>query len=203
MGVAAAEPRVPTSLRIPTRIMEVVSTYAETHGLSKTDAFLHFVELGMEHQRSTDEAPQLSSISERLDRVLAILDGTPADNESTADEDRIPNDKIAVVDEDGALERGKAMRAVASAAQQFSSIRRAYLFGSFARGDFTDRSGIDVRIELDPTGHFGLGDVDHFAKAIERETGRSVDVITARSIKNPALSQAFERDRVLAYERQA
>ena len=98
-------------------------------------------------------------------------------------------------------ERKKAANAVAEAAAEFPAIRQAFLFGSFARGDYQETSDIDIRIEYDGSHAFSLYDLARFSKSIERATGRSVDVVSAKIIKNESLAAAIERDKVLVYER--
>lgn len=83
---------------------------------------------------------------------------------------------------------------------RFSAIERAYLFGSFARDAQTSKSDIDVRLVIKDDAVFTLRDVAQFAKQLEQETGRAVDVVTARVLKNESLSEAIEREKVLAYE---
>lgn len=94
---------------------------------------------------------------------------------------------------------GKEIR---GAAQPFSAIKRAVLFGSHARGDANEESDIDVRLELDESKEFSLYDMVRFKKNLERQCGRSVDVITAANIENENLAQAIEREGIVVYERQ-
>ena len=49
MATAQALPhnRVPVSLRLPENVVSAISAYAEKHALRKTDAYLHFLELGI------------------------------------------------------------------------------------------------------------------------------------------------------------
>ena len=75
------------------------------------------------------------------------------------------------------------------------------MFGSFARGDFTAESDVDVRLEYDKAAPFSLFEVAQFQKHLERATGRSVDVVTAKRLKNPNFEAAIEREKVLVYER--
>ena len=99
------------------------------------------------------------------------------------------------------LSAEEVAESVRKAAKKFPEIARVYLFGSFARGDATRDSDIDVRIELAGDASFSLIDVSRFAQAIEKDTGREVDVVSARAIKNESLAAAIERDGILVYER--
>lgn len=99
-------------------------------------------------------------------------------------------------------EWGRVLKAVAEEATKFAAITRAFVFGSFARGDFTEASDVDVRLEYDKEAPFSLFEVAQFQKHLERLTGRSVDVVTAKQVKNPNLAAAIEREKVLVYERQ-
>lgn len=98
-------------------------------------------------------------------------------------------------------ERARVLRAVAEEAANFAAITRAYVFGSFARGDFTAESDVDVRLEYDKAAPFSLFEVAQFQKHLERATGRSVDVVTAKRLKNPNFEAAIEREKVSVYER--
>lgn len=93
-------------------------------------------------------------------------------------------------------------KAIEKEAQPFSAIKRAVLFGSHARGDATEESDIDIRLELDESKDFSLYDMLRFKKALERQCGRNVDVITAANIENENLAQAIEREGIVIYERQ-
>ena len=93
--------------------------------------------------------------------------------------------------------------AIAQSAERFPAIKKAYLFGSFAREDFDEESDIDIRIERDGGARFTLRELAHFADSIERATGRSVDVVSSRTISDPGLAAAIERDKELVYEREA
>ena len=55
-------------------------------------------------------------------------------------------------------------------------VREAYLFGSFARGEQTPNSDIDLRLVCGNTMTFGtLYELSH---ELERELGRKVDIVT-------------------------
>jgi predicted nucleotidyltransferase len=80
-----------------------------------------------------------------------------------------------------------------------STLRRhdvvhAGIFGSVARGDQTAQSDLDLLIEFDPTKTKSLLDLAALGIELEDALGRSVDLVTYRSL-SPRI-----RDRVLAEE---
>ena len=78
---------------------------------------------------------------------------------------------------------------------------RAWLFGSFARGEETPLSDVDLLVQLDYTkldgfGFFGMWD------DLERLLGRPVDLVTEAGLA-PYTRESVERDKQLIYERTA
>lgn len=78
-------------------------------------------------------------------------------------------------------------------------VREAYLFGSFARGEQTPDSDIDLRLVCGNTMTFGaLLELSH---ELEKELGRKVDIVT-----NPpehmraAFRKSIEQDEMRVYE---
>ena len=173
----SAAPRVPLSLRVPASVLAAIESYAEARGLSKTDSFLHFLQKGMEAE---DLSSQLEGIRSELSALRKAVNRTSVNRSQ---------ELHAVRD------------AIAQSAERFPAIKKAYLFGSFAREDFDEESDIDIRIERD--GGARLRELAHFADSIERATGRSVDVVSSRTISDPGLAAAIERDKELVYEREA
>lgn len=80
-------------------------------------------------------------------------------------------------------------------------VRRAWLFGSVARGTQNRRSDVDLMVELEDTASLGFSFLtleDEVSDAI----GCSVDLITlVRARSTPAFLEAFDRDKVMVYER--
>lgn len=78
-------------------------------------------------------------------------------------------------------------------------VREAYLFGSFARGEQTPNSDIDLRLVCGNTMTFGtLYELSH---ELERELGRKVDIVTnPPEYMRPAFRKSIEQDEVRVYE---
>lgn len=194
----AADPRVSVSFRLPRSVVEAIDEHAACHHITRTEAYLHFLRSGLAHESQAAQGPsQLDAMQDQLDRILSLLAGEREEPRPAAGRDAKPD--VPAADDLTA----RSLAAIGRAAGRFDAIERAYLFGSVARGDHNDTSDIDVRVELAKDGRFGLRELDHFASLIEREVGRPVDVVSARVLKNHALAKAIERDKVLAYERQA
>ena len=180
-SIVAREPRTAVSLRLPPELVSEVEQFASEHRLSKTDAFLHFLNKGIESEKSEQENATLARIEQKVSETLRLIQGRQG----------IANDKQFVADK---------IREVCSS---FPAIERAYLFGSFARDTYSDKSDVDIRLDIGTSRKFNLRDLEHFSKQVEQLTGRSADVVTARTIKNTALREAIERDKELIYEREA
>ncbi|MCL2882018.1 MAG: nucleotidyltransferase domain-containing protein [Coriobacteriia bacterium] len=160
-------------MRLPPYELNIIDKFATEQRVSKTDAFLHFLRKGIE--ANDDVGSQLEDIKLSLKKVLQSIPVT--------------------------LTRKEIKTAAAHLAPDFPAIERAYLFGSFARGDATSASDIDLRLELSDKAPFSLFDLARFKKAFEKQTSRETDVITAKDLKNPRLQEAIKNEGILIYER--
>lgn len=176
----ATHTKTPVSMRLPHSLVEDVKSYARQSGLTLTDAFEYFLHLGMNADRQAIPDTRLDHIEAQLMEIRQMLSTAPT---------ALPFEAVA--------------EAVADAAKRFPSIERAYVFGSYARGNASASSDIDVRVEIMEGEPFSLHDLGHFAKLIEQATQRSVDVVSARHLKNKALAQAITEEKVLVYECEA
>ena len=174
---ATVENRVPIAMRLPKRDVELIQRYASDNGLTKTDAFLHFLHKGMQSECGGATDDRLASIEALLDEILR---------------------KVSV---STFVDTAEVCDAIAREAEKFPAIEKAILFGSFARGDAGPQSDIDVRLRIDRAKPFSVYDLARFQKALKRATGREIDVITSDVIKNRNLAAAIEREGVTAYER--
>ncbi len=80
--------------------------------------------------------------------------------------------------------------------------KRISVFGSYARGEETAKSDIDLLVALKPS-HLrpalGLFDFIRLEQELKKELGREVDLVTEEGI-NPRRKQYIEKDRVFLYE---
>ena len=69
-------------------------------------------------------------------------------------------------------------------------VRSLALFGSYARNQQTEKSDVDVLIEVDPS--IGLGFVS-LAEELERRLQQRVDLVSSRAVK-PSRRRLIESD---------
>ena len=79
-------------------------------------------------------------------------------------------------------------------------VKKAWLFGSFARGEETPESDVDVLVEYDEDAHISLLAISHMIGELERSTGRRVDLIEDGCLL-PFAVESANRDKRLIYER--
>lgn len=193
MGEGAKTPRRSTenrravSLRIPRETASIIEDYASENALRKTDAYLHFLEEGIRGAASKDIRGSIDALSDKIDAMARLLKAEGAN----PDANQTPMLTIDAI-----------RRIVSEVAATHPAIRKAWLFGSYARGTQTEESDIDIRIELDRSKRFNLHDLASAAKRIEQESGRPCDIVSATTIGNEDLARAIERDKVLLYDRQ-
>ena len=83
---------------------------------------------------------------------------------------------------------------------QDKPVLKAYLFGSYARGEADRKSDIDILVELDYNQRIGLA---FFGWHIELEEllKKKVDLLTSDGL-SPYVKPYIETDKVLIYERE-
>lgn len=77
---------------------------------------------------------------------------------------------------------------------------KAWVFGSFARGEETQESDLDLLVNYDENANISLLDVIRFKLDLEKKIHREVDLVEDGFLKPFAVASA-ERDKYLIYER--
>lgn len=80
-------------------------------------------------------------------------------------------------------------------------VLKAWIFGSFSRGEQTPESDIDILIVLDESQHIGMKFFGMY-EDLKALLGRNVDLVTDRSLASFA-RESVDRDKILIYERTA
>ncbi|MFZ0240168.1 MAG: nucleotidyltransferase family protein [Desulfobacterales bacterium] len=79
--------------------------------------------------------------------------------------------------------------------QKKYGIKRLGLFGSTARGSATDRSDIDIIVELEKQDFFFMIGIK---QDLEEQLGSRVDIISYRPSMNPFLKRRIDQEAVYA-----
>ena len=79
-------------------------------------------------------------------------------------------------------------------------VLKAWLFGSFARGEETPDSDVDILVQYDSNAKISLMTISHMMGELEKSTGRRVDLIEDGCLL-PFAVESANRDRKLIYER--
>ena len=78
-------------------------------------------------------------------------------------------------------------------------IKKAYLFGSYARKTQDSNSDIDILVELDKTKLIGMIEYIKIMDGLENILNKKVDLVTSDSI-SPYLEPFINKDKILIYE---
>ena len=80
-------------------------------------------------------------------------------------------------------------------------VLKAWLFGSFARGEETPDSDVDILVRFDRTNtHIGLFAFGRMHRELEEKLGRKVDLVEEGTLR-PTVQLAANRDIKMIYER--
>ena len=79
-------------------------------------------------------------------------------------------------------------------------VRKAWIFGSFARGEETPSSDIDLLVSYDDSAKVSLLNVVRYKLDIERLTNRKIDLVEDGFLRGFAL-ESTTRDKYIIYER--
>ena len=83
---------------------------------------------------------------------------------------------------------------------QSQPIKKAWIFGSFSRGEETEESDIDIMVSFLPNAKVGLFKFFDIKEELEVILGRQVDLVTESSLL-PFAEKSVMHDRKLIYER--
>lgn len=78
-------------------------------------------------------------------------------------------------------------------------VLKAWLFGSFSRGEETQNSDVDILVSLDKSKPIGLKFFGMLSD-LEELLGRKVDLVSEGTLL-PFAQESVERDKILVYER--
>ncbi len=78
-------------------------------------------------------------------------------------------------------------------------IKRAFLFGSFARDEADTQSDIDILVELDHSESIGMKFFG-FQSELEKLLNKKVDLVSANGL-SPFIKPYIDKDKTLIYER--
>lgn len=95
------------------------------------------------------------------------------------------------------------VKMIDSIRQYFSTqpVKKAWLFGSFARGEETADSDVDILVEFDRDGKpITLLTYARMWRELEERLGRDVDLVEDGTLK-PYATETANKDRYLIYER--
>ncbi len=81
-------------------------------------------------------------------------------------------------------------------------VLKAWLFGSFARGEESPNSDVDILFIPDKSQHFSLFTLGGMYEDLKALLGREVDLITEGGLL-PFARESAERDKKLIYERKS
>ncbi len=78
-------------------------------------------------------------------------------------------------------------------------VEKAWVFGSFSRGEESGNSDVDILVTLTPDSHMGL---QFFGMIVDLEQllGRPIDLVVEGNLL-PFARESAEKDKILVYER--
>ena len=79
-------------------------------------------------------------------------------------------------------------------------VLKAWLFGSFARGEETPDSDIDLMVIFDHSSPIGLFTYSRMRRELEERLGRKVDLVEDGTLR-PAIGKLAQKDMQIIYER--
>ena len=96
----------------------------------------------------------------------------------------------------------KAMTKIIADYFKTQPVLKAWLFGSYARGEETPESDVDILVQYDNDAKISLLTISHMMGELEKSTGKRVDLIEDGCLLPFAIESA-NRDKKLIYERRS
>ncbi len=78
-------------------------------------------------------------------------------------------------------------------------VLKAYLFGSYVRGDADEQSDIDILVELDYSKHIGLGFIK-IKQELEQKLNKKIDLVSSMAVSKYILP-FIDKEKLLIYEK--
>jgi predicted nucleotidyltransferase len=85
---------------------------------------------------------------------------------------------------------------------QHQPVDKAWLFGSYARGEATRRSDVDILVKYTPNSNLSLLDHIHIMNELQRLLHKKVDLVKEGCLCSFAVDNV-NQDKILIYERTA
>ena len=79
-------------------------------------------------------------------------------------------------------------------------VEKAWVFGSYARGEETRKSDIDIMVKFDENAGISLFDFIRIMNKLQDTLHKKVDLVTEGGIRKLA-RKSIEHDKILVYER--
>ncbi len=83
-----------------------------------------------------------------------------------------------------------------------NGINSISIFGSYATGEMTPQSDIDLLIDTNPKESFSLFDLANFKNSLENILGKSVDIASNSSLADSDFMRIVRREKIVIYEKQ-
>ena len=92
----------------------------------------------------------------------------------------------------------KCLREILEKSKKVKDINKAYLFGSYARGEETSLSDVDIRLEVND--NFTLFDLTEIAYNLEEKLNKKVDIITSGNL-DELLYEEIKKEEICIYSK--
>lgn len=98
------------------------------------------------------------------------------------------------------LSKAELKRAITKELKKYPVIKQAWLFGSFAQGDESHKSDIDLMLDVPQKNNFSLFDVFQIQEDLQNVFNRKFDIVMAGALKSFAWETA-KNDLTLIYDK--